>query len=233
MECAPGCPVSTNVPPDNYDAPDADTELCLRPTDAMDPEWVGDRRLPVPAGYVADAYRRLLLAAEGQGVGRDGLAATPDRAARAWADLTSGYDADPRQVLTFFEGEGYDEMVMLRAIPFWSLCEHHLLPFMGTADVGYLPNGRIVGVSKLARIVHVYARRLQNQERITMQVADALEEHVHAKGVIVVLRARHLCMEMRGVHQYGQEMVTSAVRGALRDKPEARAEALDLIRSNP
>jgi GTP cyclohydrolase I len=145
------------------------------------------------------------------------LDATPARAARAWAELTCGYQEDPADYLTTFERDGYDELVLQTGIPFYSLCEHHLLPFVGKAHVGYLPGDRICGLSKLDRLVDTYARRLQVQERMTSQIADALE-------------AEHLCKAMRGVRKPGTSFRTSAVRGALREKPEARAEAFALIR---
>jgi len=160
---------------------------------------------------------------------REGLQGTPERAAKAWQELTSGYAELPSEILTTFDADGYDEMVLLSDIPFYSLCEHHLLPFFGKAHVGYVPADRIVGISKLARLVHTFSRRLQNQERITSQIADCLNEHLAPLGVIVVIEARHLCMEMRGVRSWGQNMTTSALRGRLQD-PEARAEALALIR---
>lgn len=195
----------------------------------VDPEWVGDARQPKPAGYVEDAYRRLLHAAEGGGHEREGLADTPARAARAWAELTIGYRQDPADLFRTFEADGYDELVMVGPIPFYSLCEHHLLPFHGDAWVGYIPAGRIVGLSKIARLVDVFARRLQVQERLTAQVADTLNTHLEPLGVIVVVAARHLCMEMRGVQTSGAGTTTSAVRGAFRDDPAAREEALSFV----
>lgn len=190
-----------------------------------------DKRLPRPSEYLMDCFRGLLICAEGPAYDRPGLVETPARAAKAWRDLTWGYDADVPAIFKVFEEHHADELVLLRGYPFASLCEHHLLPFTGTAHVGYLPDKeKIVGISKLARLVDAYAARLQVQERLTIQIADAIEEHLKPIGVIVVLEAAHSCMELRGVRRSGQSMVTSAVRGALKKKPEARAEALALIR---
>jgi GTP cyclohydrolase I len=154
--------------------------------------------------------------------------ATPARAARAWSELTAGYAAEPD--LTSFDAEGYDEIVAVAGIPFYSLCEHHLLPFHGTAHIAYLPDGRILGLSKFARLVDVYARRLQVQERLTSQIADRLDAELAPQGVAVVLEAEHLCMTMRGVRAAGSVTRTSVMRGVFRSKPEARAEAFDLFR---
>jgi len=173
-----------------------------------------------------------ILIAIGENAKRGGLAETPTRFARAMRELTAGYDQDPAEVLKVFEdgAEGVDEMVCVRAIPFWSLCEHHLSPFFGTADVAYVPSGKVVGLSKLVRLVDVFARRLQVQERMTAQVADALDDHLRPLGVGVVVRARHLCMESRGILRPGCETVTSALRGVMREKGEARSEFLALAR---
>jgi len=160
----------------------------------------------------------------------EGVLATPGRAARALIEMTAGYDVDIPGLFTTFERDGYDEMIVVRDIPFVSLCEHHMLPFTGRAHVGYIPGERIVGLSKLARVVDAYARRFQVQERLTAQVADALDEHLKPVGSIVVIEAEHSCMSCRGVRVSGTSAVTSSMRGALRDKPEARAEALALLR---
>ena len=171
------------------------------------------------------------LSAVGEDVEREGLLGTPDRVARAWREILSGYDQDPATVLKTHKGEdgftdinGYDQMVVLSDIPFYSTCEHHLLPFHGIADVGYLPgdSGLVVGLSKLARIVDTYARRLQVQERLTNQIATALEEHLKPAGVAVRLRAKHECMACRGVNK-GGTMATEKLNGAFR-KHEVRAE---------
>ncbi|MDQ3283283.1 MAG: GTP cyclohydrolase I FolE [Acidobacteriota bacterium] len=170
---------------------------------------------------------RTLLRYVGEDVTRDGLLDTPQRVARAWRELTSGYDEEPATILGRTFAEECDELVVLRGIAFYSTCEHHLLPFYGEATVGYLP-GRVVGISKLARLVSCFARRLQIQERFTSQVADAIEEHLEARGVGVVLEAHHLCMGCRGVRQPETAMLTSAMRGVLRTDAIARSEFLRL-----
>lgn len=161
---------------------------------------------------------------------RGGLVETPDRVAKAWEFWTSGYGIDPAEVLKTFEdgAEGVDEMVVVKDIPFYSHCEHHMAPIFGTATIGYLPDKRIVGLSKLSRLLEVFARRLQVQERLTCQVADALMTHLQPKGAAVVIKARHMCMESRGVCQQGHHTVTSALRGVFKDEPETRAEFLRL-----
>ena len=177
----------------------------------------------------AKAVRELLLAI-GEDPDRDGLRETPDRVARACAEVFFGLRTSAEQVLTTTFDIGHDEMVLVKDIAMWSMCEHHLVPFTGVAHVGYIPNaeGRITGLSKLARLVDVYARRLQVQERLTTQVAESLMQILEPRGVIVVIEAEHLCMTMRGVRKPGAKTVTSAVRGQLRD-PATRAEAMSLI----
>lgn len=179
---------------------------------------------------VAAAIRELLVAI-GEDPDRPGLAETPVRMARAYAEMFTGLHGDPRDVVTTVFDEGHDEVVLVKDIPLYSLCEHHLLPFVGQAHVGYLPNeaGEITGLSKLPRLVDLYARRPQVQERLTTQIADALEDRLKPRGVIVVLEAEHLCMTMRGVRKPGARTLTSAVRGAFRDSPSTRAEAMSLI----
>jgi GTP cyclohydrolase IA len=157
-----------------------------------------------------------------------GTVDTPRRAAHAWQELTSGYAVDVPGLFTVFDAEGYDEQIAVKAIPFDSLCEHHLLGFTGTADIVYLPGETILGLSKEARIVQAYARRLQNQERLTANIADALTENLKPRGVLVVCEAEHSCMRCRGVRSRGT-MVTSITRGAHRDNPATRAEAFALI----
>jgi GTP cyclohydrolase I len=159
------------------------------------------------------------------------LRETPARFLRAWEDYTQGYKQDPVEVLKTFEdgAQNVDEMVLVRDIPVYSHCEHHLAPFFGVAHVGYIPNGRVVGLSKLARLVDVYARRLQVQERLTQQVAYALHAALSPVGVGVVVKCRHLCMEARGVMAAGTSTVTSCMLGALREEHSARAELLRLI----
>lgn len=175
---------------------------------------------------VEDAVKTLLLHM-GEDPSRDGLKDTPARVARAWTEMTRGYSQDPEIVLgTVFE-EPYDEVVILRGITFSSICEHHLLPFVGSVDIGYLP-GKVVGLSKLARLVDCFALRLQIQERLTRQIADAINEHLSARGVAVVVKSKHSCMACRGVKKPEAEMITSAMLGVFRDRPEARTEFLAL-----
>lgn len=175
----------------------------------------------------------VLLRCIGEDTGREGLKGTPMRVARAWEEWTAGYKQKPEDVLkTAFKdgGEAYDEMVLVRDLPFYSHCEHHLAPFFGIAHIAYVPNGRILGLSKFSRLLDIYAKRLQVQERLTAQVADALMNYLAPKGVGVVVRARHLCMESRGIHKQGHETVTTALRGVFLDKPEVRAEFLESVR---
>lgn len=175
------------------------------------------------------AYRTILSTAEPDTWHRDGLRETPMRAAKALAELTDGYDTDIGALLKTFDSDGHDEMVAQSGIHFYSLCEHHLLPFHGVVHIAYIPKGRIVGLSKLARLVDAFARRLQVQERLTDEIANALEKHLATKGVMVIVEAEHLCMAMRGVRRPGAITRTSAVRGAMKKKPEARAEAQSLL----
>ncbi|MCS7234881.1 MAG: GTP cyclohydrolase I FolE [Armatimonadota bacterium] len=173
-----------------------------------------------------------ILKAIGEDPDREGLRDTPRRIAAMYAELFSGLHRDPGEYLRVgFEEERHHEMVVLKDIPFYSLCEHHLLPFHGVAHVGYVPNGRIVGISKVARVVETLARRPQVQERLTSQIADLLVDELKAKGSAVVIEAEHLCMTMRGVKKPGSLMVTSAMRGLFRDDARTRAEFLSLIRS--
>ncbi len=177
---------------------------------------------------IAAAVREILIAI-GEDPERDGLIDTPARVARAYAEMFTGLQADPAEVLATTFDLGHDEMVLVRDIEVWSTCEHHLLPFTGVAHVGYIPSrGRITGLSKLARLVDAFAKRPQVQERLTSQVADALVEHLGARGVIVVIECEHLCMTMRGVRKPGAKTVTSAVRGVMAN-PATRAEAMSLI----
>ncbi|ASO17974.1 GTP cyclohydrolase I FolE [Actinoalloteichus hoggarensis] len=180
----------------------------------------------------AEAAVRELLLACGEDPDREGLQETPARVARAYQEMFAGLFTDPDAVLDKTFDEGHDELVLVSDIPVYSYCEHHLLPFHGSAHVGYIPNkeGRVTGLSKLARVVDLYARRPQVQERLTSQVADALVRKLNPRGVIVVMEAEHLCMSMRGVRKPGARTTTSAVRGLLRSSPSSRAEALDLIR---
>ena len=178
----------------------------------------------------AEAAVRELLIAVGEDPDREGLRDTPARVARAYEELLSGMRVRAEDVLTTTFDLGHDEMILVRDIELWSMCEHHLVPFTGVAHVGYIPNesGKITGLSKLARLVDVYAKRPQVQERLTTQVADALVDLLEARGVIVVIEAEHLCMTMRGVRKPGSRTITSAVRGVMH-QPATRAEAISLI----
>ena len=173
-----------------------------------------------------------LLKELGEDPGREGLIDTPDRVARSLRDLTEGYRLNAAEVIgdALFEQE-YDEMVLVKGIQFYSLCEHHLLPFFGQAHVAYMPSGRVVGLSKVPRVVDIFAHRLQLQERLTRQVAESLETVLRPAGVAVVVQARHMCMEMRGVERAGGETVTSCMLGAFRDDHRTRSEFLELIRT--
>jgi len=184
----------------------------------------------VRADRVESAVREL-LAALGEDPDREGLLDTPKRVARMYRELFSGLTTDPAVHLRRVFTEQYDEIVLLRDIDFFSLCEHHLLPFHGRAHVAYLPDGKVVGLSKLARTVDAFARRPQVQERMTCQIADALMEHLNPKGAAVVVEAGHLCMKMRGVQKPNGVMITSAVRGVFKTDPAARAEVMELIRN--
>lgn len=177
---------------------------------------------------------RMLFEAIGDDPDREGLRATPDRVAREYDEIFAGLLVDPVDVLTTVFEEGHDELIFVRDIPFHSVCEHHLLPFVGRAHVGYLPNGdgQVTGLSKLARLVDVCAKRPNLQERMTTMIADALEKALAPRGVVAVVEARHLCMEMRGVQKPGSETVTSAVRGVFRQDPRTRAEAMTLIQGH-
>ena len=172
---------------------------------------------------IEDAVSQLLRAV-GEDPGREGLIGTPHRIAEMYQEILQGMYQDPREVLAVGFEENHQEMVIVRDIPFHSLCEHHLLPFHGTFHVGYIPNGRVVGISKLARVVDIYARRLQLQERLTSQIADILMEELKPGGVAVVGVAEHLCMTMRGVRKPGSKVVTSANRGLFRDNEATRLE---------
>jgi GTP cyclohydrolase I len=172
-----------------------------------------------------------LLEAIGEDPNREGLKATPQRMAAMFEELFSGNNDDPGRYLTVTFAADHDEMVMVRDIPFASLCEHHMVPFIGKAHLAYIPSedGRITGLSKLARLVDAYARRLQVQERMTSQIADTLEKVLSPRGALVVVEAEHLCMSMRGVRKPGTLTVTSAVRGLFRDDPRTRAEAMQFV----
>ena len=187
-----------------------------------------------PSRAEAEQAVRTLLRWAGDDPTREGLLGTPGRVARAFEEWFAGYDRDPVDYLqrTFEEVENYDEMVVLRDIRFESHCEHHLAPIIGRAHIGYLPRGRVVGISKLARVVELYAKRLQIQEKMTAQIANSIAEVLRPEGVAVVLEASHQCMTTRGVHKSGVTMVTSRMLGAFRDNPSTRREFLTLI-GNP
>jgi GTP cyclohydrolase I len=177
---------------------------------------------------IARAVREI-LAAVGEDPDREGLLETPARVARMYAELFSGLHEDPRVLLRKFFSEQYDEVVLVRDISFNSMCEHHMLPFMGRAHIGYMPNGRVVGLSKLARVVEVVARRPQVQERMTETIANLLLEELDAKGVAVVIEATHTCMTIRGVRKPGSLCVTSAMKGIFRSNLSSRSEVMNLI----
>jgi len=185
---------------------------------------------PVDLGRVERAVGELLDAV-GENPRRDGLAGTPGRVARMYAEILSGGQVDPARHLTVTFAEDHHEMVVVKDIPFESLCEHHLMPFLGKAHVAYVPNGRVVGLSKLARVVEEYARRLQVQERLTSQIADLIMGTLAPQGVGVVLEATHTCMTMRGIRKPGSVMVTSAVRGTFQTNAETRAEFMTIVGS--
>lgn len=179
----------------------------------------------------AEEAVRTLLRWAGEDPAREGLLETPKRVVKAYGDWFSGYAADPEAYLarTFEEVAGYDELIVLRDIAFESHCEHHMAPIIGRAHVGYLPSGRVVGISKLARVVDAYARRFQVQEKLTAQIADCIERVLEPRGVAVVVDAQHQCMTTRGVHKRGVSMITSSMRGAFRDNPSTRLEFLRFI----
>jgi len=196
--------------------------------DASDAEPLLDA--PVDMPRLERAVREILLAV-GEDPDREGLRKTPGRVARSYAELMAGLRDDPQRHLRTVFNERYDEIVVLRDIAFHSLCEHHLLPFTGVAHVAYLPDGKVVGLSKLARLVEGFARRPQVQERLTTQIADALVQELHPKGAACVIEASHTCMTIRGVQKPGATMVTSALRGLFKSNPSSRAEVLGLMRS--
>jgi len=185
---------------------------------------------PKPADPIAELVESLLVEL-GEDPSRQGLKATPDRVSRAFRELTDGYGVKPEEVIAdaVFD-QDYDEMVVVKDIPFYSLCEHHMLPFFGQVHVGYLPRGKVVGLSKIPRLVEVFSHRLQIQEQLTREIAEALNAALAPKGVGVVVEGRHLCMEMRGVETPGGRMMTSCMLGTFRRDPRTRAEFLNLVR---
>ena len=186
-----------------------------------------------PTEDEALAAVRTLIEWAGDDPDREGLLDTPRRVIKSYRELFSGYEADPREYLerTFEEVAGYDELVILKDIRVVSFCEHHMLPFLGKAHVGYLPSDRVVGISKLARVVHGFARRLQIQEKLTAEIAEAIQDILDPKGVGVVIVSEHSCMTMRGVNTPGSRLTTSSLLGEVRDDPRTRQEFFDLVRS--
>ena len=196
--------------------------------DPSDDQPVGSPEGDVDLPRIEKAVREILLAI-GENPDREGLVRTPNRVARAYSELMAGLHIDPRAHLRTVFHERYQEVVLLRDIEFHSLCEHHLLPFTGKAHVAYLPDGKVVGLSKLARLVEGYARRPQVQERLTTQIADALMEELNPIGAACVIEAVHTCMTMRGVKKHGSTMVTSELRGIFKENSASRAEILSLM----
>ncbi|MHC4075154.1 MAG: GTP cyclohydrolase I FolE [Planctomycetota bacterium] len=182
----------------------------------------------VDLARIEKAVKEILLAV-GEDTEREGIKNTPGRVAKMYSELLAGMSQDPKMYIESVFSEKYDEVVLLRDIPFYSICEHHLMPFIGSAHVAYLPAGKVLGVSKLARIVDCFARRLQVQERLTAQIADFLMESLNPRGVAVVLEASHSCMTIRGIKKPGSMMVTSALRGIFKKDPRSRSEVISLI----
>ncbi len=201
----------------------AEIETEIGETNGSDPIQ-GAGKLETPAGPVEDAVREILLEI-GEDPTRQGLVGTPDRVHRMYAELTAGYHVDPERLVNgAIYDIAYSEMVVVKDIPFYSLCEHHLLPFFGQAAVAYIPKGRVIGLSKIPRVVEMYARRLQVQERLTQQIADFLNDRLAPQGVAVVIEATHLCAVMRGIRKPGTIMTTSSVLGLFRTRDRTRAE---------
>jgi GTP cyclohydrolase IA len=194
----------------------------------LTPTTFGPRK---PSRDEAEAAFRTIIRWSGDDPSRPGLLETPSRVAKAFEEWFVGYDTDPEVLLakTFEEIEGYDEMIVLRAIPFVSHCEHHMAPIIGRAWVAYIPTGRVVGISKLARVVDAYAKRLQIQEKMTSQIANTIEKVLRPQGVAVVIKANHHCMSTRGVLKHGTDLVTSRMLGAFRDNPMTRQEFMTMI----
>ena len=190
----------------------------------------GKSKTSIDNKRIEKAVREILLAV-GEDPEREGLKETPERVARMYAELLAGMNEDPKEHLRSIFTENYDEIVLLRNIPFYSICEHHLIPFIGKAHVAYLPSGAILGISKLARIVDCFARRLQAQERLTYQIADFIMNNLKTQGVAVVLEASHSCMTIRGIKKPGSAMVTSAVRGIFKRDPKTRNEVMSLMQN--
>lgn len=194
--------------------------------------WIGgvpNPELKYPDFHLSktDVYQMLL--AIGEDPKREGLVDTPKRVVKMWAEIYAGYKQDPKDLLTTFASDGYNQIVLLKDIELYSMCEHHMLPFFGKAHVAYIPGDKVIGISKLARLVDIYAKRLQIQERIGDQVTAALMEHLQPKGAACIIEATHMCMRMRGVAKQNSVMVTSSMAGVFMEKPEARQELMDLI----
>ena len=189
------------------------------------------RQKTIDTERIRKAAKEILLAI-GEDADREGLKKTPDRVARMYAELLGGMYEDPKKHLRSVFTENYDEIVLLRNVPFYSICEHHLMPFIGSAHIAYLPSGTVLGVSKLARIVDCFAHRLQTQERLTYQIADFVMNNLKPQGVAIVLEASHSCMTIRGIKKPGSAMVTSALRGIFRRDPRSRNEIMSLIRDS-
>ncbi len=192
---------------------------------------MGEKGKPIDTERIAKAVNEILLGV-GEDPDREGLKETPQRVARMYIELLGGMREDPEMHLRSIFTENYDEVVLLRDIPFYSICEHHLMPFIGSAHVAYLPTGSVLGVSKLARIVECFARRLHTQERLTYQIADFIMSRLKPRGVAVVLEASHSCMTIRGIKKPGSMMVTSALRGIFRKDPRSRNEVLSLMHTS-
>ena len=207
------------------------TELAIR-AGTPPPHGPRDQRDGRPSQSEAEAAVRTLIRWAGDDPDREGLADTPARVARSYQEMFAGYDVDPREYLerTFEEVGGYDQLVVLRDIRFVSFCEHHMLPVIGRAQVGYLPTSRVVGISKLARVVRGFARRLQIQEKMTAEIAKAIDEVLRPQGVGVLIEAEHSCMTLRGVNSPGSTLTTSSLLGVVRDDPRTREEFLRLAR---
>jgi len=193
------------------------------------PAGDGDNR---PTQAEAEEAVRTLLRWAGDDINREGLIDTPKRVANAYKELFSGYDLDPEEALgrTFEEVAGYDDIVLVKDIPFFSHCEHHMVPIIGKAHVAYLPNGKVLGLSKIARVVEIFGRRLQTQETMTAQVAGAIDDALHPRGVAVMIEAEHMCMSMRGVQKQGSTTITTAFKGAFKTDPHEQVRFMTLIR---
>lgn len=193
-------------------------------------EYKGDSLLENANSFGMELLLKEQLRFIGEDPSREGLIDTPKRIVRSWGELFSGYNKDPRDLVTDFASDGYDQMVVLKDIELYSMCEHHMLPFTGKAHVAYIPDTRVVGISKLARLVDIFARRMQIQERIGEQVTGFLMDYVGAKGAACIIEAFHLCMRMRGCSKQGSTMITSSLKGDFMNSPETRMELLHFIK---